>query len=147
MSSGGGGDDTRSLSARMSELALHLQKSFRSIEDTTREITSAAVNMVPAAQEASISLIVRPRTVESRAATSELPQRIDALQHDLGEGPCLDAVWERGTVVVDDLADEPRWPRFAPAAASEGVRSMLSFRLYTDGDPVELVLRGAGRVR
>lgn len=133
MSSGDGGNDIRSLSARMSELALQLQKSSRSIEDTMKEITSAAVTLVPSTQEASISFIVRPRTVESRAATSELPVRSRAAVR-AGEGPCLDAVWERTTVVVDDLSTEPRWPRFAPAAVFAGVQAMLCFRLYTDGE-------------
>jgi len=31
----------------------------------------------------------------------------------------------------DDLRDEPRWPRYAPAAVELGVLSGLSFKLYT----------------
>ncbi len=33
----------------------------------------------------------------------------------------------------DDLAQDSRWPHFAAAAVAAGVRSVLSFKLYTHG--------------
>jgi len=59
---------------------------------------------------------------------------VDALQHEFGEGPCLDAVYEHKTVRVDDMASESRWPAFASRAAEAGARSMLSFQLWVEGD-------------
>ncbi|WP_285579784.1 GAF and ANTAR domain-containing protein [Actinoallomurus iriomotensis] len=60
--------------------------------------------------------------------TGDLVARLDALQYDVGEGPCLDALLT-DTVRADDLAYESRWPRFAPVAVARGVRSVLAYRL------------------
>ncbi len=83
------------------------------------------------AEHADITLAVRGGRLESRAATSELPSRIDDLQQEVDDGPCLQAIWEHETVRVDDMAHEDRWPRFAPRAADAGIGSMLAFQFYT----------------
>ena len=48
------------------------------------------------------------------------------------EGPCLDAAGSTVMIRCDDLAADSRWPQFAAAVAA-GVRSVLSFQLYTHG--------------
>jgi len=58
--------------------------------------------------------------VESVAYSSDLILRADELQYELGESPCLDAVWTNGVFVIPDLAADGRWPRWAPAAADLG---------------------------
>lgn len=122
------------LSEAMSALALTLQQEFDSIEDTLTKITSSALDLLPAATDASISLVIARRAVESRAATSDLARQVDTVQSTLGQGPCLDAVWAEAVVAVPDTASEQRWPRFSPTAAELGVRSMLCFQLYTHRD-------------
>lgn len=72
------------------------------------------------------------RAVESVAYSSDLILRADQLQYELGEGPCLDAVWTDGLFVVRHLVADGRWPRWAPAAADLGVRSSLSVHLFTN---------------
>ncbi|MGA9872217.1 MAG: GAF and ANTAR domain-containing protein [Rhodococcus sp. (in: high G+C Gram-positive bacteria)] len=56
--------------------------------------------------------------------------RIDALQEQLGEGPCVDAARHEPVVRCDDLTIDDRWPRFVPDAVEAEVRSTLSFQLY-----------------
>jgi hypothetical protein len=58
---------------------------------------------------------------------------IDNLQHRAGEGPCLDAIANGGSIYAVDLADDTRWPRFGPQAARAEVRSVLALRLSADG--------------
>jgi GAF domain-containing protein len=59
----------------------------------------------------------------------------DRLQFELGEGPCLDAVWEEESVYVPDLLTDPRWPTWGPRVTQKtGARSILSFRLFTVQD-------------
>ena len=70
----------------------------------------------------------------SHHPSSELPELVDALQMETGEGPCLDAAYEHQTVRVPDMASEERWPKFSAAALKLGAASMLSFQLYVDGD-------------
>ena len=70
--------------------------------------------------------------VESVAYSSELILQADRLQYELGEGPCLDAVWTDRVFVVPNLIADGRWPRWAPAAVDLGVGSSVSVHLFTD---------------
>ncbi len=79
--------------------------------------------------------ISRNQHLESPAATDDVGPAVDALQFELDEGPCVEAIREHHTVVTDDLTDEPRWPRFSRRAVeATGVRSMLAFRLFVAED-------------
>ena len=83
--------------------------------------------------EAAISIAHRGRRVENLGATTEAVRRGDELQAELGEGPCLDAVWDQEQVVVGDLAGEQRWPRWGPKMVAEfGLKSMLCTQLFTN---------------
>jgi hypothetical protein len=96
-------------------------------------IVHAALELVPHASDASVSLISGRRTIDSRAASSDLPRRVDALQSETGQGPCLDASYEERVVSVPDLSKDPRWPDFSREAFRLGARSMLSFQLFVNG--------------
>jgi transcriptional regulator with GAF, ATPase, and Fis domain len=98
------------------------------------EVVSAAVELIPGTDEASISLVTDRRHVLSQAPSSDLAQEVDALQEETGEGPCLDAVYQEQTVRVPDMSTEERWPRFAERASAAGAASMLAFQLFVEGD-------------
>ncbi|WP_375430019.1 GAF and ANTAR domain-containing protein [uncultured Friedmanniella sp.] len=98
------------------------------------DIVSAAVSLIPGVDEGSVSIVTDRRTITPQNPSGELPRIVDALQSETGEGPCLDAVYEQGTVHVPDMASEQRWLHFAPRAAAAGAASMLSFQLYVEGD-------------
>ncbi|MEG9249992.1 GAF and ANTAR domain-containing protein [Arthrobacter sp. Soc17.1.1.1] len=121
------------LAEQMSELARSLQA-----EDDPQEILAhlvrAAIELVPGADEGSISAVTGRRDIQSQAPSSDLPRKVDALQSKVNQGPCLDAVYEHQTVRVPDLASEQRWPEFSRNAAALGAASMLSFQLYVEGD-------------
>jgi GAF domain-containing protein len=124
----------------LDELASELVNLARSLEaedDTDAmlaDLVAAAVAQVGGAEEGSISMVVGRRDVTSRYATSELPARVDALQSETAEGPCLSAVYEHQTVRANDLTQDDRWPNFAGRAVEVGAASMLSFQLYVEGD-------------
>ena len=118
----------------MSRVARQLQEEHGDVESTLQAITAAAVSTVPGADECSISYVIGRRTVEPRASTSELPGRLDTLQQELQQGPCLDAVWEEEVVRVDDLRSEQRWPDFTRQASDHGMGSMMCFQLFVVGD-------------
>ena len=98
------------------------------------EIVTAAVAMVPGADEGSISVVTGRTRIGSQAATGDLPVQVDALQEETQQGPCLDAAYEQLTVRVTDMANEDRWPQFARRASEAGAASMLSLQLYVEGD-------------
>ena len=102
------------LAQRLGDLARELQHG----EDTDSMlagIVHAALELVPHAADASVSLISGPRTIDSRAASSELPRRVDTLQSETGQGPCLDASYEERVVGVPDLSRDLRSAGFRAA--------------------------------
>lgn len=105
----------------------------RGVEQTVQTIVDAAVTTIAGADAAGVSLLTPRGRIEVLSTTDELVTRIDALQSELGEGPCLDTARKRDVVRVPDLAVEERWPRFGPPALDLGVRSMLSIRLLGQG--------------
>jgi ANTAR domain-containing protein/GAF domain-containing protein len=122
------------------ELAQTLSALARTLEaedDTERmlgDLVTAAVAQIPGVDEGSISVVRARRDVVSQSPSSDLPERVDALQAEVGEGPCLDAVFEDRVVHVPDMRTETRWPHFAARAAEAGAASMLSFQLWVEGD-------------
>jgi GAF domain-containing protein len=88
------------------------------------EICRIAIRAVPGAEGASVTTVDRgnPATV----AVDEWSRRLDELQFEEHEGPCLDA-YRTGTAFrLRDITSDTRWPSYLPKAASEGLRSMLS---------------------
>jgi hypothetical protein len=129
----GGASDPNELAGQLGLLA----RSLEAEDDTATMLDAvvvAAVQLIPGAEAASISLVVGRRQVSSLHRTSDLPARVDAIQTETAEGPCLDAAYDQETVRVPDLAQERRWPRFAQRASEAGAGSMLSFHLYVQGD-------------
>jgi GAF domain-containing protein len=65
----------------------------------------------------------RPRWVAVSDAAMEL---LEQVQHDLGEGPCLQAYAEDRVVAVEDLRSERVWDRLAAVVAQLRVCGVVS---------------------
>jgi GAF domain-containing protein len=65
----------------------------------------------------------RPVTV---ASSSDKAKQMDEKQYGFNDGPCLTALREGRTVLVEDLGTSPRWHRYSRAVATEGVQSVLA---------------------
>jgi GAF domain-containing protein len=103
-------------------------------DSTLDAICRLAVDVVGAAEHAAVTL-ARGARFTTVASSSEVPQRVDRLQYETQEGPCIDAIVEAETYLSRDLGVERRWPSFAPAVvARTGIRSMLSYRLFLRED-------------
>lgn len=121
------------LASDLSTLARHLQH-LATPEAVLTEIVQAAIALIPGTDQGSVTHVIGRRRIEHRAASSDLPKQVDRLMSDVGQGPCLDAIWEQQTIRVDDLAAETRWPLFSQRAVELGARAMLSFQLFVDRD-------------
>ncbi len=104
------------------------------LEATLQRIVEEAVATVHGAEFASVSLVRARREVKTIATTDDLSCRVDEIQYETGEGPCLDAIWDQETVLVNDLSATDRWPKFSAQAAKIGVCSILAFRLFVHED-------------
>ena len=113
----------------MAEVAMALDAPI-DVEELLHLICLAAVDTVPDAEYASITLADRDGNLSTPAATDLLVQRLDALQYVLLEGPCVDAVqgvWESEAV---DLRVDHRWPQYSPRAVELGICSQIAIQLF-----------------
>jgi GAF domain-containing protein len=106
--------------------------SARSVNETLGQVVSLAVATIEGCDLAGIFL-VDGDVVTTPVRTEAVVEEVDALQHLTAEGPCLEAIREGVTFYADDLADDPRWPRFGPEAIKRGVRSLLALPLFVNG--------------
>ncbi|MBC3191950.1 GAF and ANTAR domain-containing protein [Pseudonocardia sp. C8] len=118
----------------------------RDLERTLAEIVAAAVRAVPNADAGGITIAERS-AITSRYPTTDSVRRLDVLQSELREGPCITAAEqppEDGVVYAADMAADDghqRWPQFAPRVVEHGFRSMLSTQLaFERGVPTALNL-------
>jgi GAF domain-containing protein len=120
------------LAQMLGDLAVDIENQHDA-ESVLQTITAGAVAIIPGVRWAGISL-VQGRTVEARVPTDPLVAKLDVLQSELNEGPCITALLEHHTVRIDDMSQDTRWPKFAQAAVELGVRSSLSFPLFVRKD-------------
>ena len=106
-----------------------------SVAATLERITASATELVEGCDAAGI-LILHGTQVESLAPTDPFVTDSDALQQQMGEGPCFDAArssqGDRVFRISDLTTEHQRWPAYAPRAAALGVGSMMGFLLFTD---------------
>ena len=129
----GGNGDGDDLAVRLADLARTLQDED-DVQKTLQAIVDTAVDTVPGAQNAALSVVEHRREVHTRAGTDDVVFEADRAQYETGQGPCLDAVYEQQTVRLNDMSTEARWPEFTQRAAELGVGSMLSFQLFVQQD-------------
>ena len=106
-----------------------------------------AVTLVPSVDHASVTVLT-PRYVETAAASDEVVRRGDSWQHDLSEGPGLDSVRTRATVLSQDLRIDARWRSWGPRVADRlGVRATLSVLFDAAPDAIGSLNLYADRVQ
>jgi len=106
------------------------------IDQALGRIVVAAVQTVPGADHASITVRHDDATLETKAGTGTLVYELDELQYELREGPCYDAVTADYVSRSSDLSHDTQWPRFGPKAAQTGVLSQMGIRLAQLDDMV-----------
>jgi GAF domain len=97
---------------------------------TLSRVTSLAVDLIDGVDHADVMLI-GDDGFRSVAPSAPVVTKLDEAQLRLDEGPCLAAATGHSTIRSDNLEAEARWPQFAAAAVAAGIKSMLSFQLFT----------------
>ena len=100
-------------------------------------LVHACVRLVDGCQRASLMLRTNDHYATA-ASTDEVAHRIDQMELEIGEGPCLDAILDEAYQHDADLTSGTSpWPRFtARILAETPVRSALGYRLFLEGDKV-----------
>lgn len=100
-------------------------------QHTLEQAVASATEIVHGCDMAGVS-VVHPGGIDTPAASDEALARIDGLQYEIGEGPCLDALQQHETVSSPDLGEDQRWPKWGRTVVEElGLHSVLSYRLYS----------------
>ncbi|HEY6932211.1 MAG TPA: GAF and ANTAR domain-containing protein [Marmoricola sp.] len=116
---------------RIADAARELQ-SERDAQSTLDHVVKLSIELIPHAEHAGISLLHRRQRLDTPAATSPVVADVERLQYELGEGPCLEAIFDAPIVHSDHVGNDERWPVWGPkATADTGVRSMLCLRMFT----------------
>jgi transcriptional regulator with GAF, ATPase, and Fis domain len=110
-------------------------KEPETVEDALARLVEVALSVIPGAEQCGISVADR-HSVTTMASTGCMVDQLDRLQYRLDEGPCLDAMRQHTSVVVDDMRTETRWPRFAPPAAEAGCISQMGIEIFRESGRV-----------
>jgi GAF domain-containing protein len=125
-------DELTAVFARIKGLLLTEDKVDRALQLLVQAVRDA----IPGSVGAGISLFDEQGRGSSTASTAQLVGQADAAQHDLGQGPCVDAWTEGTTVLIQDTAADDRWPLWSEAVAPLLVRSVVSTPLTAAGGPI-----------
>jgi GAF domain-containing protein len=136
------------------DLPLKLIDALRALEDvlplqddlgtTVAKISEVSVRLVPGCDSASISL-VESTGVRTPGASDNAAVELDLAQYRSDSGPCLQAIREGQTIMVDDLESDKRWPEFAASALNHGFLSSLSVPITFDHTSGSLNLYGRSK--
>lgn len=112
-----------------------LARELHAVQDERSQlqlVIDLAVRLIAGCDHAGVS-VLRNRKIFTPAASDDVGLRGDALQYELGEGPCLDSVRSRETVISQDLGRETRWPSWTQRVEADlGVQAIMSLWLSTD---------------
>ncbi|CRZ18590.1 GAF and ANTAR domain-containing protein [Mycolicibacterium neworleansense] len=96
-------------------------------------LVESAVEYVPGAEYAGVTIAGRRGDVRTAAATHAYPKILDEIQQRWAQGPCLSTTWEHHVIKIDDIQDEVRWPDYCrEVATTTPIRSVLSYQLFAD---------------
>lgn len=104
------------------------------LQETLQRIVDLGEEMLEHCDGVSMMLVGRGGVIDSPAFSSKVAYDSDMVQYATGQGPCLEAIRQHETIVMNDLETETRWPDYRAKVLAMGVRSMISFRLFVTAD-------------
>lgn len=108
---------------------------MKSLDEMLTVVTTALCASMTGVEYASVSISYGSDDLDTLGATDPRALKADALQYELHEGPCLDALRRAGVGAVVSSADvttDVRWPGYGSRAAELGIAAQTAVRLPTD---------------
>lgn len=103
---------------------------YDTIEQAQQGIVRLARFVVRGSEFAGLTLLTRDGRLSSPAYSDPVVLKLDRLQNELGEGPCLEALsGPPALLLIADTSSEQRWARFALCAHELGIGSLLACTL------------------
>jgi GAF domain-containing protein len=127
-------DDYQAIYHATGELSRLLLEESR-LETTLRGIGNLAASVIPSCEEAGVTLESHGE-VSMRVSTGAIAEKVDTYQYEIEEGPCVAAAESHSAVLIDDMATEKRWPRFASFAVTQDVVSSYAIPMTLNGEMI-----------
>ena len=99
------------------------------LDETLQRVVDLGVDYIDGCEGASISFI-RGRDVSTPVWSDRTALAIDQAQYRHDQGPCLEALAAHETIMIENIAEEQRWPLWREAVLEFDLRSSISFRLF-----------------
>ena len=122
----------QALAEVLAEFAHTLGTDF-SVQKILDHLVRRVVDILPVTG-AGVMVMGKGQELHFIAASNAVVMRIEGLQNELGEGPCLEAYRTGVAVAVTDLDADSRFPRFSPRALAEGLAAVFTFPMRLDGE-------------
>jgi hypothetical protein len=127
-----GFDGDEDVASSFAELA-RLVHQRPALDDVCLAIVDAAPRLMAGCDHASI-MIKDASGFRTVAASDEIGARVDELEREVGDGPCVDAIETDAFQLDPDIAVASQWPKLAARVLAETpVRGMAGYRLLVDG--------------
>ncbi|HJQ04767.1 MAG TPA: GAF and ANTAR domain-containing protein [Nocardioides sp.] len=108
-----------------------------SYTDVYEQLCRTAVELIPGCDRACIVTLSAGREPRLEAATDEIAARVDRMEWECGEGPCVDAILSERFECDPDITQHPAWPNLAARVLRETpVRGMVGYRIVMGGRKV-----------
>jgi GAF domain-containing protein len=121
---------------RVFETLARLIYTGTTFEEVYQHLVDTAPRVVEGCDHASL-MLARRDGYETAAASDNVARHVDALERELGEGPCVDAIDDEAGQIDPDISKHSAWPRLAERVLAETpVRGMAGFRIVQEGQKV-----------
>lgn len=110
------------------------------VHEVLQRVIDAGKAVVAGADLVSVTMRSPEGGFHTPVETDMLATRLDELQYSLDEGPCVEATRTPGLglIACADLQAGAEFPRWGPAAATTGARSVLAVGLFPAGEAPRL---------
>ncbi|MHA6631183.1 GAF and ANTAR domain-containing protein [Pseudonocardia sichuanensis] len=102
------------------------------VEAFLTEVARLAAGEVAAELGCGLMVRARPDSVPWSATSSEFARRMDTVQYEVDDGPCLHCLRHASPVEVPDIGADERWPAYRRRGRAEGAGSSLSVPMAVD---------------
>ncbi|MEU0498772.1 GAF and ANTAR domain-containing protein [Mycobacterium sp. NPDC006124] len=115
-----------STTSRAMEALRRIQDAEEPLDEVLTRVAGTALKAILDADAVTVTVLADDGTARTSAFTDEGMVDVDRRQYESGSGPCLEAARRRTPIRVVVDVETDRWPEFAAAAQSHGVRATLS---------------------
>ena len=107
--------------------------SYRTVDDVLGQLGDICTRYLPV--DGVGVLLLDDRELVVATTNSEVGEKVETLEVELGEGPCVECIRTGHPVLVPDLAQVvDRYPEFAPRAMDAGARAIFGLPLTGRGE-------------